>query len=174
MLTPQELVREMNSLKRFAMKLTHNSSDADDLLQATLLKSLEHADSFQRGTHVFGWTSRILYNTFVSQYRQRVRFDTQHDPQAYIDQMSVEATQESSMELELVLKAMSTLSSEHQEILQRVCLDGLAYADVAVQLGIPVGTVRSRLSRARTALQDVLQVNTSALMSMSGEACLQA
>ncbi|MEZ5511586.1 MAG: sigma-70 family RNA polymerase sigma factor [Gammaproteobacteria bacterium] len=174
MLTQQELVREMNSLKRFAMKLTRNSSDADDLLQATLLKSLEHADSFQRGTHVFGWTSRILYNTFVSQYRQRVRFDTQHDPQVYIDQMSVDATQENSMELALVLKAVSALSPEHQDILQRVCIDGLAYADVADELGVPVGTVRSRLSRARAALQDVLQVKTSALMSGSGEAFLQA
>lgn len=174
MLTQQELVREINSLKRFALKLTRNRSDAEDLLQATLLKSLEHADSFQRGTHVFGWTSRILYNTFVSQYRQQVRFDTQHDPQIYIDQQSVDATQESSMDLCLVLKAMESLSAEHQDILQRVCIDGLPYADVAEQLGIPVGTVRSRLSRARAALQDVLQVKESAQISQSGEGRLVA
>lgn len=174
MLTQQELVREMGSLKRFAMKLTRNSADADDLLQATLLKSLEHADSFQRGTHVFGWTSRILYNTFVSQYRHRVRFDSQVDPQIFIDQQSVEATQETSMDLCLVFKAMESLSAEHQEILQLVCIDGMAYADVAEFLDIPVGTVRSRLSRARAALQDVLQVNASARLAANGDAILVA
>lgn len=174
MLTQQELVREMNSLKRFAMKLTRNSSDADDLLQTTLLKSLEHADSFERGTHVFGWTSRILYNTFVSQYRQRVRFDTLHDPQVYIDQQSVEAPQESSMDLCLVLKAMKSLSPEHREMLQLVCLDGMAYTDVAEQLDIAVGTVRSRLFRARASLQDMLLVKTSTIMTANGGACLVA
>lgn len=174
MLTQQELVREMNSLRRFAMKLTRNTSDADDLLQATLLKSLEHASSFERGTHVFGWTSRILYNTFVSQYRQRVRFDTLHDPQIYIDQQSVEATQETSMDLCMVLKAMESLSPEHQEMLQLVCIEGMAYADVAEQLGIPVGTVRSRLSRARAALQDVLQVKISTMVNEDGDARLLA
>jgi RNA polymerase sigma-70 factor, ECF subfamily len=174
MLNHQELVQEINSLKRFAMKLTRNRSDADDLLQTTLLKSLEHGDSFQRGTHVFGWTSRILYNTFVSQYRHRVRYETQLDPQDFIDQQEVAATQESSMELQLVLKAMASLSADHQEILQIVCIDGLEYADAADVLGIPVGTVRSRLSRARAALQDVLSVRTSAESSCKGEARLLA
>ena len=174
MLNHQELVQEINSLKRFAMKLTRNRSDAEDLLQTTLLKSLEHSDSFQRGTHVFGWTSRILYNTFVSQYRHRVRYETQLDSQDFIDQLEVAATQESSMELQLVLKAMQSLSAEHQEILQMVCIDGLEYADAAALLGVPVGTVRSRLSRARAALQDVLSVKSSARASRKGEARLVA
>lgn len=174
MLNHQELVQEINSLKRFALKLTRNHSDADDLLQTTLLKSLEHRASFQRGTHVFGWTSRILYNTFVSQYRHRVRFECPLDPQVFIDQQEVGAAQESSMELCLVLRALKSLSAEHQEILQMACIDGLAYAEVAELLDIPVGTVRSRLSRARAALQDALNISASALDSRVGEGRLVA
>jgi len=174
MLNHQELVQEINGLKRFALKLTRNPSDADDLLQATLLKSLEHAHTFQPGTHLFGWTSRILYNTFVSQYRHRVRFESRFDPQEEIDHMTVEPDQEASMELVLVYKAMQSLSAEHQEILQLACIEGMAYADVADHLGLPVGTVRSRLARARLALRDVLQINGSALMAANGEATLVA
>ncbi len=158
MLNHQDLVQEINGLKRFALKLTRNSSEADDLLQTTLLKSLEHAHTFQPGTHLFGWTSRILYNTFVSHYRHRVRFESRFDPQETIDQMTVEPDQEASMELTLVYKAMQSLSTEHRDIIQLVCIEGMAYADVAAQLAIPVGTVRSRLARARLALRDVLQV----------------
>lgn len=159
MLNHQELIQEMNSLKRFALKLTRNNSDADELLQITLLKSLEHGDSFQRGTNLFGWTSRILYNTFVSQYRHRVRFETQYDPQIYIDQQVEEGREESIMELDRVLKAMDQLTEDHRQMLTLVCIEGLPYVDVAEKLNIPVGTVRSRLSRARVALQALLQMN---------------
>lgn len=152
MFSHHELVREMPNLRRFAIKLTRNNCDADDLLQSTMLKSLESRRSFERGTNLFGWTSRIMYNAFVSHYRRSVRFDTQFDPQHYIDQETVEPDQEIKVELDAVLGAMKQLSDDHREILAQVCVEGRRYAEVSELLQLPVGTVRSRLSRAREAL----------------------
>jgi len=136
--------------------LTQNHSDADDLLQNTVLKSLENRRSFEKGTNLFGWTSRIMYNSFVSQYRRSTRFDTQYDPQHYIDQESVEPDQEAVVDLNTVLNAMEQLSEDHREILTRVGVEGMRYAEVSELLQVPVGTVRSRLSRAREALVTAL------------------
>lgn len=156
MFSHAELLKATSSLSKFAMKLTRNRDNADDLLQSTILIALEKQDHFEQGTNLFSWTSKIMFNTFVSSYRHNSRFETLYDPQEYIDQVEVESTQENETDLSLVLDAMMLLSEDHQEILIKVCVEGRRYAEVAQQLGIPVGTVRSRLSRAREALQDLL------------------
>lgn len=158
MFTHAELLKETPSLNKFAYKLTRNRDDAEDLLQATIVTALEKQEQFEQGTNLFSWTSRIMFNAFVSNYRHNSRFETQYDPQWYIDQESVEATQENEAELSLVFDAMLSLSEDHREILILVCIDGMRYAEVADKLQIPVGTVRSRLSRAREGLQDLLNV----------------
>lgn len=153
MFNNKELLSEMDSLKRFALKLTRNASDADDLTQATLLRALEKRHLFTPDTNLLGWTSRIMYHLFVSEYRRKVKFETQYDPENYIAAWSVDATQESTVELQQVNDAMNSLSGDHREILVMVCVKGMPYADVSEALKIPVGTVRSRLSRARESLQ---------------------
>lgn len=158
MFTHSELLKETPSLNKFAYKLTRNRDDAEDLLQTTIVTALEKQAQFEQGTNLFSWTSRIMFNTFVSNYRHNSRFETQYDPQWYIDQESVEATQENDAELSLVFDAMLSLSEDHREILILVCIDGMRYAEVAEKLKIPVGTVRSRLSRAREGLQELLNV----------------
>jgi RNA polymerase sigma-70 factor (ECF subfamily) len=159
MFTHAELLKETPSLNKFAYKLTRNRDDAEDLLQATIVTALEKQDQFEQGTNLFSWTSRIMFNAFVSNYRHNTRFETQYDPQWYIDQESVEATQENEAELSLVFDAMMSLTADHREILRLVCIDGMRYAEVADKLQIPVGTVRSRLSRAREGLQELLNVS---------------
>lgn len=161
MFTHEELLKEAASLSKFAYKLTRNRDDADDLLQSTLATALDKQNQFEHGTNLFSWTSRIMFNAFVSAYRHNCRFETQYDPQWYIDQQSVEATQESEAELSLVFDAIMSLSEDHREILRMVCIDGMQYNEVAEQLIIPVGTVRSRLSRAREGLQDRLNISRS-------------
>jgi RNA polymerase sigma-70 factor (ECF subfamily) len=156
MFTHDELLKETTNLSKFAFKLTRNRDDADDLLQSTIATALDKQDQFEHGTNLFSWTSRIMFNAFVSAYRHNSRFETQYDPQWYIDNESVEPTQESEAELSLVLAAMMSLSEDHREILRMVCIDGMQYAEVAQELRIPVGTVRSRLSRAREGLQERL------------------
>jgi RNA polymerase sigma-70 factor (ECF subfamily) len=156
MFTQKDLVNEMENLKRFAMKLTRNAHDADDLLQSTVLRALEKKHLFEKDTNLFKWTSKIMFNLFVSDYRRKTRFETQYDPESYIERESVEASQDVKVELMRVNAAMEQLSEDHKEILIMVCVKGMQYAEVSELLQIPVGTVRSRLSRARESLQFVL------------------
>jgi RNA polymerase sigma-70 factor (ECF subfamily) len=158
MFTHTELLNETTGLGKFALKLTRNSADADDLLQSSLLTALDKQSQFEQGTNLFSWISRIMFNTFISNYRRNIHLDTQFDPQIYIDQKFVEGTQETEVELDLVGEAMSALSEDHQQILKMVCIEGMQYNEVAEALRIPVGTVRSRLFRARSGLEEKLKV----------------
>lgn len=152
MFTQKELVVEMPKLRKFASKLTRNNSEADDLLQSTLLRALEKADYFETGTDLFKWSSKIMYNIFVTDYRRKVKFETQYDPESHIENRSVEPDQQVKLEVKVLAKAMEHMSPEHREILVLVCVKGMQYQEVADMLAIPVGTVRSRLSRARNQL----------------------
>ena len=148
-----ELIQEMSGLKKFASKLTQNAAEADDLLQATLLRALEKKHLFQDDTNLFKWTSKIMFNLFVTDYRRKQRFETQYDPESYIIGQSVSASQDTQMELADVEMAMNRLSDDHRDILVMVGAQGMSYQEVADVLKVPVGTVRSRLSRAREQLQ---------------------
>src|SRR5690606_29527958 len=137
-------------------KLTRNMHDADDLLQSTLLRAMEKRGLFQADSNLFSWTAKIMFNLFVSNYRQVTRYTTQFDPDWYIDREAVEPDQEVTTQLKQTLRAMGKISADHREILTLVGIKGLQYQEVSEQLRIPVGTVRSRLSRARESLQDAL------------------
>lgn len=161
MFNNQQLTQEMPRLEKFAIRLTRNQHDADDLLQSTLLRAIEKKHLFQEGTDLFKWTSKMMYNLFVSGYRRKVKFETQYDPESYIENQAVDAPQDTQIELMKVKEAMALLSSEHQEVLVMVCVQGMRYQDVAKALDVPVGTVRSRLSRAREQLQAHLETPTT-------------
>lgn len=155
----EELISEMNKLKKFATRLTGNTVDADDLLQTTVLRAMEKRHQFYEGTNLFSWTSKIMFNLFVSGYRRKTRFESQYDPEIIIGAQSTGATQEMELELRNVQSAMKRLSEDHREILLMVCVHGMQYTEVADLLDIPVGTVRSRLSRARESLQVLMERN---------------
>jgi RNA polymerase sigma-70 factor (ECF subfamily) len=121
---------------------------------------MEKQHLFQEGTDLFKWTSKMMYNLFVSNYRRKVKFETQYDPENYLEKESVEAPQDTQVELAKVKEAMSVLSDEHREVLVMVCIQGMRYQDVAEALEVPVGTIRSRLSRARAQLQNILETPT--------------
>lgn len=157
MFTQAELITEMPKLRKFASKLTRNVSEAEDLLQSTLLRALEKKDYFETGTDLFKWTSKVMYNIFVTDYRRKVKFETQYDPEFHIENRSVDADQQIKLEVKVLAKAMEQLSAEHREILVMVCVKGLQYQEVADMLHIPVGTVRSRLSRARSQLISMME-----------------
>ncbi len=157
MFAPEELTQELNGLKKFAYKLTRNTADAEDLLHNTCVRALEKKHLFKEGSNLFKWTSRIMYNLFVSNYRRKTKFETQYDPDTYLEKQSIEADQDTKIEVLQVEQAMNTLSDEHKEIIILVCVQGMEYAEVAKSLDIPVGTVRSRLSRARSNLELAMQ-----------------
>lgn len=156
MFTNRALINEMPNLRKFALKLTRNESAADDLLQSTVLRALEKKHLFATNTRLFSWTSKIMYNLFVSEYRHKMKFETQYDQNGMIDHESVDPVQDTDIELLEIQEAMETLSHEHREILIMVCIKDMEYAEVAEALNIPIGTVRSRLSRARANLQAAL------------------
>ncbi|WP_373084743.1 sigma-70 family RNA polymerase sigma factor [Sneathiella sp.] len=149
----QQLLEEMPGLEKFARRLTRNKHDADDLTQYTLLRAIEKKHLFQVDTDLFKWTSKMMYNLFVTDYRRKVKYETKFDPESYLEAEFVNPSQEKHLELSNVTKAMSLLSHEHQEILVMICVQGMHYQEVAEALDIPIGTVRSRLSRARGHLQ---------------------
>ena len=151
-----DLIDEMDHLRKFAYRLTYNVCDAEDLLQSTILRALEKKHLFQTGTNLFSWASKIMFNLFVSDWRRKTRFETQYDPEGYLERESVEPCQDIKMEWQNVEQAMNTISEDHRNILIMVCVQGMQYAEVADHLKIPVGTVRSRLSRARESLQHAL------------------
>ena len=156
MFKQEEIVSEIPNLRKFALRLTKNASNADDLTQSTVLRALEKNDYFQDGTNLFSWSSKIMFNIFISQYRHKKKFETQYDSAAYLEQIAIGPSQESCTDLAIVRESMARLSKEHRELLLLVCVQGMRYEEVAEQLGVPVGTVRSRLSRAREQLQGIL------------------
>ncbi len=158
MFTHDALIDEISGLRKFALKLTGNAPDADDLLQSTVLRALEKKHLFNEGTNLFRWLSKIMYNIFVSAYRRRVKFETQYDPAVYIDNQSIEAPQQIEVEFQEVEQAMNSLSKEHSKILSLICIDGMKYEEVSERLSIPVGTVRSRLFRARESLRSAMDM----------------
>lgn len=160
MFTQNALVAETGKLQKFALRLTRNKADADDLVQSTCLRALEKVDYFQDGTNLFSWTSKIMYNLFVSDYRRKVRFETQYDPESYLEKQSVKAAQDAKMEFSDIQRAMKKISAEHRTILILVCIEGWSYQETSEILQIPVGTVRSRLFRARACLQFMLDTPT--------------
>lgn len=152
-----ELINQMDNLRKFACRLTNNPVEADDLLQSTILRAIEKKHYFEAGTNLFSWTSKIMFNLFVTDYRRKTKFESQYDPEPLIAGRSIDADQQTKSELKAVGRAMEKLSAEHKEILVLVCVKGMQYQEVADMLAIPVGTVRSRLSRARAQLMGVME-----------------
>jgi len=156
MFNNNHLTLELPKLEKFAMRLTRNRDDAKDLVQSAVLRAIEKKNLFQENTDLFKWTSKIMYNLFVTGYHRKAKFETKYDPEIYLELAYVDAPQDNFVEIMKVNEAMRLLSPDQRNILLSVCVFGMSYEEAAKKLNIPVGTVRSRLSRAREQLQDLL------------------
>lgn len=141
-------------LRRYARALTGDRHAADDLVQDTLERGWSKFSLWQRGSRLDAWLLTIMHNVFVNQYRSR-------PPAAEsLDDMVVEsaarAAQSDGLEVRDVQAALRRLPPEQREVLLLVSLEEYSYADAARLLGVPVGTVMSRLSRAREKLRGIL------------------
>lgn len=152
MINRSEITENKERLKKFAHKLCSNPQQAQDLYQTTLLTALEKETQYKEGSNFFGWASKIMYNQFVTNYRRRTKFETQYDPEPYISACARPANQNLKLRLKNVMEAIDKLPEKQKKIMHLVCLEGKSYKVSAERLGIPVGTVRSRLARARKAL----------------------
>lgn len=147
------IVRELPYLRRFARALTSGSRSADDLVHDCVVNALKNADKFQPGTNLRAWLFTILRNCFISEIRRdRNRADTVAMPDWALGGVAP-ANQEDSLMLCRLREQLSTLPTDQRTVLLLVVLDGMSYEETAAMLEIPVGTVRSRLSRARHALR---------------------
>jgi RNA polymerase sigma-70 factor (ECF subfamily) len=151
-----KLEENIPALRRYAWALLRNQSDADDLVQDCLVRALDRIDERTSANEMRPWLFSIMHNLCVSRWR-RLRFrssivvsDTQAD-------VSVPASQQATSELREALDLLDQLPDEQRQVLLLVAVEGLEYADVAKILKIPVGTVMSRLSRARDKLRDTME-----------------
>ena len=162
MFANEALISATPRLQNFALRLTRNKADSEDLLQATCLRALEKADLFDEGSNLFSWTSKIMFNLFVTSYRRRVKHESRYSPEEEMNTIAIAPVQDDAAELSSVKKAMLQLSPAHREILFLICVQEKRYDEVAKLLNIPIGTVRSRLSRARQQIQMLIRPSMQA------------
>lgn len=142
-------------LRRFARGLSATMEDADDLVQAACVRAFENLDKWQRGTRLDSWMFAIVHRMRIDEARRaKTRRDKAH---LVADQQQVgnlPRELEGRMTLRRVDAEMSALEPELRSLLMLVCVEGLSYREAAEVTGVPIGTVMSRLNRARTILAD--------------------
>ena len=149
------LVAEIPYLRAFAISLSGSVTTADDLVQETLIKAWTKFDSFAVGTNLRAWLITILRNHFYSVYRKHRR-EVQDSDGIFAEQLAVRGGQESRLQMEDFKKAMEQLSPEHREVLVMIGITELSYDDAAEICGVAVGTIKSRVHRARARLAELL------------------
>jgi RNA polymerase sigma-70 factor, ECF subfamily len=150
----RDLVDLVPRLRRFALGLTGNRQDADDLVQGACEKALKNAAQFTPGTRMDSWMYRIVQTLWLDDRRRRAVRGPAIDPDDVVlsDEGRAAALPGDRMMLAQARAAMADLPQGQREVLALVALEGLSYRETAEVLGLPIGTVMSRLSRAREAL----------------------
>jgi RNA polymerase sigma-70 factor, ECF subfamily len=148
------------SLRAFAISLSGNVDRADDLVQETLLRALANIDSFQPGTNMSAWLFTILRNLFRSEYRKRRR-EVEDGDGSYAETLKSQPEQASRVEFEEFRTALAKLPPDQREALILVGASGFSYEEAAEICGCAVGTIKSRVNRARSRLADLLSIESA-------------
>ncbi len=148
------------SLRAFGISLSGNVDRADDLVQETLLRALANINSFQPGTNMSAWLFTILRNHFRSEYRKRRR-EVEDGDGRYAETLKSQPTQHGQIEFNEFRAALSHLPSDQREALILVGASGFSYEEAAHICGCAVGTIKSRVNRARTRLAELLSINSA-------------
>jgi RNA polymerase sigma-70 factor (ECF subfamily) len=149
------LEEQIPRLRRYARALTRDVTRADDLVQSCLVRAIAKQHLWERGTNLRAWLFTILHNQHVNDVRRGAREGTTVELEE-APQLTVESNAITALELRDLEKAIAKLSSEQREVILLVGLEGMAYEEVATVLQVPVGTVRSRLSRGRDQLRRLM------------------
>jgi RNA polymerase sigma-70 factor (ECF subfamily) len=136
--------------------LTRDRANADDLVQGCLERAIAKQDSFEPGTNLKGWLFTILRNLHINERRRAARWETDSDPVDMEDLFPAAASQINTLALREFVEAFENLKEEERSLLLMVAVEGFSYEDAAAVLEVPIGTVRSRLSRARGHLRELL------------------
>ena len=153
-----ELISLLPRLRRFAYGLTGDGHQADDLVQAGCLKAIERWSQYQSGTSLASWMFRILQTTWLDEYRTRQRQQTDSWDEGFDELMGDDGTTllEARSEARAVRRLVAELPEDQRAVLMLVAVEGLSYKEAAEVLELPLGTVMSRLARARARLAEGL------------------
>jgi RNA polymerase sigma-70 factor (ECF subfamily) len=170
-----DVVGMIPALRAFAWSLSHNGSDADDLVQDTLIKAWTNRDKFEPGTNLRAWLFTILRNTYYTQVIRRRR-EVRDETGEYANNLRAPATQDWSVAMHALQSALAQLPDEHREALILVGAAGLSYEEAAEICGCALGTIKSRVNRARARLLKIMDVDdaTDAMATESGAEASQA
>ena len=152
----QRIEQEIPRLRRYARALTRDPSSADDLVQDCLTRALNKAHLWREGTDLRAWLFTILHNQHVNRVRRSVREGVAVNASDSEPALVESPSQFSRIELRDLERALAQLPEEQRQVVLLVGLEGLRYEAVAEIMGVPVGTVRSRLSRGREALRQLM------------------
>jgi RNA polymerase sigma-70 factor (ECF subfamily) len=154
-----EMLATVPALRAFAMSLCRDVDRADDLVQTTLLRAWGHIDSFEAGTNMAAWLFTILRNGFNSEYRKHRREVADVDG-VYAASLTSPPEQEAHVELEEFREALGRLPVEQCEALVLVGASGFSYEQAAEICGCAVGTIKSRVNRARSKLVEIMSIES--------------
>jgi RNA polymerase sigma-70 factor, ECF subfamily len=153
----QEILGAVPGLRAFAISLCGNVDRADDLVQEALLRALANIHSFQPGTNMSAWLFTILRNHFRSEYRKRRR-EVEDADGHYAESLTSHPEQHGQLELSEFRTALNHLPDEQREALILVGASGFSYEEAAEICGCAIGTVKSRVNRARTRLAELMSI----------------
>jgi RNA polymerase sigma-70 factor, ECF subfamily len=154
----KDLLGAIPSLRAFAVSLSQNADKADDLVQETLVKAWDKQESFQQGTNLKAWLFTILRNEFYSQMRKRGR-EVQDSDGIMTSRLAIHPSQHGSVDLVDFRAALELLPEDQREAIILIGASGFSYEEAAEICGCAVGTIKSRVSRARTRLQEILKIS---------------
>lgn len=162
-----EVVPHLNPLKNFALKMTHDNDESNDLVQSTLLKAFRFFDMYKKGTNTKAWLFKIMKNSFINDYRKmkrepvKVNYEDIENFYETIKSDEVKSRHYNNDDFNNILDdeityALSALPDESRTIVFLCDIEGYSYEEIADFIGCPVGTVRSRLHRTRKILYAML------------------
>lgn len=155
------IAREIPALRRYAQILMRGKGDKDDLVQDTLERAIKKSHTWRREGSIKSWLYRVQYTVFLNRYRKQSNLkEVNVDDMSESPVMAVNASQEGRLECQRMLKALESLKPRHREVLLLVAVEGCSYDQAALIMDIPVGTVRSRLARAREGLRAEIKNTT--------------
>ncbi len=159
-----EMLPHLDALYNFALRLTYDSTDAEDLVQESLVKAYRFFHSYEKGTNARAWLFRILRNSFINNYRKQSRQPQQIDydeVSSFYETIRSEQSDTTDLEDKMyrdmmddeVSKALSRLPEDFRTVVMLCDVEDFTYEEIANMLDVPIGTIRSRLHRGRNLLR---------------------
>ena len=154
-----DLIAAIPGLRAFGISLTSRADRADDLVQETLMKAWKHHDSFQPGTNIKAWLYTILRNEFYTQLRKRSR-EVEDADGVYSGRVAVQAEQHGHLDMADLKIALQQLPDDQREAIILVGASGFSYEEAAEICNVALGTIKSRVNRARKKLGELLEIKS--------------